>query len=161
MTPWPSLAQSGLDQTFLQGPNFIFKDPTSSFSRRNLSLRIKLPSGRAARSWVALMSVTRAFRANLPALACMPSAISMLPMSSLSSPYTLQVESTAEAPSTSSSSLASLRISTHWSAGSLTEGGTWSSRSVNCRPSRTGVWVGEFCKNFFDQVVHSATGICN
>ena len=101
-------------------------------------LRIKLPSGRAARSWVALTSVIRAFRANLSALACMRSAISMSPMSSGSSSSTLQVEKTAEAPSTSNLSLASLRISIHWSAGSLTEGGTWSSRSVNGRCGRSG-----------------------
>ena len=46
----------------------------------------------------------------------------------------LQVEKTAEAPSASNSFLASLRIATYWSAGSLTGGGTWSSRSVNCCP---------------------------
>ena len=85
-------------------------------------------SGRAARSCVALTSLIRALRTNLPALACMPSAISMSPMSSGSSSSTLQVKKTAEAPSTSNSSLASLRISPNGSAGSVTEGRTLSSR---------------------------------
>ena len=125
MTLWPFF------RSVRTGSNLSSRTQSSSVSRRNLSLRIKLPSGRAARSWVALTSVIRAFRANLPAMACMPSAISMLPVSSGSSSSNLQVEKNAEAPSTSNSSLASLRISTHWSAGSLTGGGTWSSRSVN------------------------------
>ena len=132
MIPWPFF------RSVQTGSNLSSRTQSSSFSRRNLSLRMKLPSGRAARSWVALTSVIRALRANLPALACMSSAISMSPMSSGSSSSTLQVEKTKEAPSTSNSSLASLRISTHWSAGSLNEGGTWSLRSVNGLCGRSG-----------------------
>ena len=95
MTLWPFF------RSVRTGSNLSSRTQSLSVSRRNLSLRIKLPSGRAARSWVALTSVIRAFRANLPALACMPSAISVLPMSSGSSSSTLQVEKTAEASSTS------------------------------------------------------------
>ena len=97
--PWPFF------RSVRTGSNLSSRTQSSSFSRSNLSLRMNSPSGRAARSWVALSSVILAFRANLPALACMPSAISMSPMSSGSSPSTLQVEKTAEVPSNSNVNL--------------------------------------------------------
>ena len=87
-----------------------------------------------------------------------PLAISMSPMSSGSSSSTLQGEKTAEAPSTSHSSLASLRITTHWSAGSLTGGGGGALVIEVGKLLTLWDWVGEFCKNFFDQVVHSGDG---
>ena len=82
MTLWPFF------RSVRTGSNLSSRTQSSSVSRRNLSLRIKLPSGRAARSWVALALIIRAFRANLPALACMPSVIWMSPMSSGSSSST-------------------------------------------------------------------------
>ena len=83
----------------------------------------------------------------------MPSAISTLPISSGSSSSNLHVGKTAAAPSTCNLTLVSLRILSHWSAGSLIGGGSWSSRSVNCLT--TWGWVGDFCENFLDQVVPS------
>ena len=60
----------------------VFKDPIIfSFLLEKLEFQNKLlPPGRAARSWVALTSAIRASSANLPALACMQSAISTSPM---------------------------------------------------------------------------------
>ena len=133
----------------------VFKDQVIIFLTEKLESQNKIALWERI-SWVAL---TSAIRANLPALACMPSAISMSPMSSGSSSSTLQVEKTAEAPSTSNSSFASLRISTHWSAGRLNGGGTWSSRSVNCWPSGTGSGSSARISSIRPSIV--ATGICN
>ena len=78
----------------------VFKDPIIIFLTGKLEFQNEhSPSGRAARSLVALSSAIGAFSTNLSALACIPSAILMSPMSSGSSPSTLQVEKTAMAPS--------------------------------------------------------------
>ena len=86
----PSFSQSGLDQTCLQGPNHLQLSPGETW----FSGETPCPPGRVARSWVALTSAIQASSASLPALACMPSAISTSPMSSGSSPSTLHVEKT-------------------------------------------------------------------
>ena len=69
----------------------------------------------------------------------MPSAIRTLAMSSGFSAFTLYVEWTTEAPSTSNSPLASVRISTHGSkAGNRTEREAWVSRWMIGRLGRAG-----------------------
>ena len=109
------------------------------------------PSGSCLRSRAALSYVILASRAKRPALASMPSAIWMSPKLSGSSASTFHVEKTAEEPSTPNSSLASFRISTHGSAGSLTGKGAWVSRSIENL-----LWgmLGHFCKYFLYEVIH-------
>ena len=160
-TPGPSFAQPGQDQTSSR------THAPSYRSRRNLSFRINSPSGRAARSWVALTSAIRASSANLPALACMPSAISTSPIPSGSSPSTLHVEKTAAAPSTSNSSLASLSIvsrESYWVGDTIIQVGKWPLWSKWAgEESFLSFWNGliedepwlVLCEHFFDQVIHS------
>ena len=62
MTPWHFFC------SIRTGSNLSSRTQSSSFSRRNLSLRIKSPSGSAVSSWVALTSVIRVFRANMHAV---------------------------------------------------------------------------------------------